>query len=100
MFIIVHNARMERLSPCQNADSRLFLLLSIHASTLKSEAVICSNPEGWVYLWACFVCFPLLLRQPRYGVKTLIRDVFDGIELDLYAQVKFSAFQKFGGIQL
>jgi len=31
-----------------------------------------------------------------HGARTLFRDVFGGIDLDLDAQVKFGAFQKLG----
>jgi len=55
---------------------------------LKSDGVFCSTPGRASFALLFF------FGHIWYGARTLFRDVFAGIDLDLDAQVEFGAFQK------
>ncbi|KAG5570944.1 hypothetical protein H5410_060710 [Solanum commersonii] len=65
-------------------------------STLKSDGVFRSSPRGWFTFGHASFSFLFFFGHIWHGARTLFRDVFVGIDLDLDAQVEFGAFQKLG----
>ena len=65
-------------------------------ATLQSDGVFRSSPRGWFTFG--HLCFALLFFFGHiwHGSRTIFRDVFAGIDVDLDEQVEFGAFQKLG----
>jgi len=65
-------------------------------ATLQSDGVFRTSPRGWFTFG--HLCFALLFFFGHiwHGARTIFRDVFAGIDLDLDDQVEFGAFQKLG----
>uniref|UniRef100_M1B7M0 Photosystem II CP47 chlorophyll apoprotein n=1 Tax=Solanum tuberosum TaxID=4113 RepID=M1B7M0_SOLTU len=65
-------------------------------ATLKSDGVFHSSPRGWFTFGHASFALLFFFGHIWHSARTLLRDVFVGIDPDLDAQVEFGAFQKLG----
>ena len=67
-------------------------------ATLQSDGVIRSSTRGWFTFG--HLCFALLFFFGHiwHGARTIIRDVFAGIDSEIDDQIEFGAFKKLGDI--
>ncbi|MFQ6667145.1 hypothetical protein Gotur_033262 [Gossypium turneri] len=83
--------------PCGLRSLSIFTKLSRWAFNLSKQW---TNPIGSNDLprmrWIVRVCHGYGLLYATHDIRTLLRDVSTGIDLDLDAQMKFGAFQKLG----
>ncbi|CAN6454800.1 unnamed protein product [Victoria cruziana] len=71
-------------------------IFELDRATLKSDGIFHSSPRGWfTFVHASFALI-FFFGHIWHGARTLFRDVFAGIDLDLDAQVEFGTFQKLG----
>jgi photosystem II CP47 chlorophyll apoprotein len=65
-------------------------------ATLQSDGVFRSSPRGWFTFG--HLCFALIFFFGHiwHGARTIFRDVFAGIDIDLDEQVEFGTYQKVG----
>ncbi|KAL8112948.1 hypothetical protein AgCh_020317 [Apium graveolens] len=71
-------------------------IFELDRATLKSDGVFRSSPRGWFTFGHASFALLFFFGHIWHGARTLFRDVFAGIDLDLDAQVEFGAFQKQG----
>jgi photosystem II CP47 chlorophyll apoprotein len=78
--------------------SQLGEIFEFDRATLSSDGVFRSSPRGWFTFG--HLCFALLFFFGHiwHGARTIFRDVFAGIDLDLDDQIEFGAFKKLGDI--
>ncbi|CAN6454810.1 unnamed protein product [Victoria cruziana] len=71
-------------------------IFELDRATLKFNGVFCSSPRGWFTFGHASFALLFFFGHIWHGARTLFRDVFDGIDTDLDAQMKFGNFQKLG----
>jgi len=62
----------------------------------KFVGVFRSSPRGWFTFRHASFALLFFIRHLWHGARTLLRDVFTRIDLNLDAQVEFGAVQKLG----
>ena len=78
--------------------SQLGEIFEFDRGALSSDGVFRSSPRGWFTFG--HLCFALLFFFGHiwHGARTIFRNVFAGIELDIDDQIEFGAFKKLGDI--
>jgi photosystem II CP47 chlorophyll apoprotein len=69
-------------------------IFELDRATLKSDGVFRSSPRGWFTFGHATFSLLFFSGHIWHGARTLFRDVFAGIDLDLDARIEFGAFQK------
>ncbi|KAK4726477.1 hypothetical protein R3W88_031394 [Solanum pinnatisectum] len=70
-------------------------IFELDLATLKFNGVFRSSTRGWFTFGHASFALLFFFGHIWHGARTLLRDVFAGIDPDLDAQVEFEAFQKF-----
>ncbi|CAN6453957.1 unnamed protein product [Victoria cruziana] len=71
-------------------------IFELDHATLKSDGVFHSSPRGWFTFRHASFALLFFFGHIWLGARTLLRDVFVGINPDLDTQVEFGTFQKLG----
>jgi photosystem II CP47 chlorophyll apoprotein len=78
--------------------SQLGELFEFDRSVLQSDGVFRSSPRGWFTFGHLSFALLFFFGHIWHGARTIFRDVFTGIDLDLEEQIEFGAFLKLGDV--